>query len=227
MKTLKIKLGEWHRRFAYLPVTRDGAVQSDENGQYLERTRFWLEHYWENVFYSGIKRVLTSNIMSDDEYFATWIPAFVEEMQARTNGENNYDQASFEKQDVLDKLKQLCISGKSPDEAVSIHTGKTYAEYALERLVVDLRKFGVFPSITDGQRDALTTKLASVILTGVMPYHIQYDIGSREWRIKYPPRLIAETISKMSNSGKLALKELGNNRYQLTLVDREEPYIIE
>lgn len=226
MKTLKIKLGEWHRRFAIIPVIRDGAVQSDENGQYLERTRFWLEHYWENVFYSGMKRVLTSNIMSDDEYFEAWLPAFAEEMQTRTNGENNYDVSSFEKPEVLAKLKEICIAGNSVEQAVELQTGKSYIAYATERLVVDLRKFSVFPAITTGQRDALSEKLASVILKGVMPA-LGNPLTSREQRLAYPPRVIAETIFKLSNAGTLTLKELGNNRYQLNLASNEEPFIIE
>ena len=226
MKTLKIKLGEWHRRFAYMPVVRDGAVQTDENGQYLERTRFWLEHYWENVFYSGMKRVLTSNIMSDDEYFEAWLPAFAEEMQTRTNGENNYDVASFEKPEVRSKLREICIAGNSVEKAVEIQTGKSYVDYATERLVVDLRKFSLFTSITSGQRDALSAKLASVLLKDVMPA-LGTPLTSTEQRLTNPPRIIAETISKLVNSGKLTLKELGNNRFQLNLEDRDEPFIIE
>lgn len=226
MKTLKIKLGEWHRRFAFLPVIRDGAVQSDENGQYLERTRFWLEHYWENVFYSGMKRVLTSNIMSDDEYFELWLPAFAEEMQTRTNGENNYDQSSFEKPEVRAELKEICLAGNSVEKAVELKTGKSYRDYAVARLVVDLRKFSVFPDLTSGQRDALSDKLALVILSCVMPA-LGKPMTSREHRLEYPPRVIAETISKLANSGKLTLKELGNNRFQLNLADCDEPFIIE
>lgn len=227
MKTLKIKLGEWHRRYAFLPVTRDGAVMTDENGPYLERTRFWLEHYWENVFYSGMKRVLTSNIMSDAEYFDTWLPAFAEEMQARTNGENNYDQNAFDKPEVKAKLNEMCLAGNSPEKAVELYTGKSYLDYAIERLVVDLRKFSVFPAITTGQRDALTTKLASVILTEVAPAMLGYNIADRISRLNNPPKVMAETISKMANSGKLTIKELGNNRFQLSAQDREEPFIIE